>query len=127
MLNKQLYVVLAETIDSYHRCKTHKNEEWLSIHEERLENLATNHLPSGSGIDSGTTIDITRSNRKIVLDTGFHHMNEAGFYDGWTHHTIIVRPEFGSFRLSISGRDRNQIKKYLHNVFYHALCKEIEI
>jgi hypothetical protein len=53
-------------------------------------------------------------------------MNDGGFYDGWTEHTITVTPSFiGSMNIKISGRDRNQIKDYLHDVFSTALTEEI--
>ena len=44
---------------------------------DRLSSL----LPSGSGIDSGCTIDEEKSTgNKIVIHSAFLHMNENGFY-----------------------------------------------
>ena len=56
---------------------------------------------------------------KLVFYTSFHHMNDNGFYDGWTEHTVTVRPslQFG-FNMKISGQNRNEIKYHLHDVFY---------
>lgn len=53
-------------------------------------------------------------------------MNENGFYDGWTEHTITVRADLAhGFKISISGRNRNEIKDYLHEVFSDCLETEI--
>lgn len=78
------------------------------------------NLPSGSGLDNGVRIDLDRSKpNKIVFHTEFHHLNENGYYDGWTTHSIIVVPEFGGeFDVKITGKNRNQIKDHLYDLFY---------
>ena len=118
-----LYQLIASTVDAMTRC----TDEWKQKHNETLTTLE-DYLPSGSGIDSGTEIDRERSTgEKIVLYTEYHHMNETGMYDGWTDHTITVRPSLiHRIRLTISGRDRNEIKDYLHDVYYWALCENLE-
>lgn len=86
-----------------------------------LEGIAKEceNLPSGSGLDNGVRIDLERSKpNKIVFHTEFHHLNENGYYDGWTTHRIVVTPNFGRFNLKITGRNRNQIKDYLYDLFY---------
>jgi hypothetical protein len=84
-------------------------------------------LPSGSGIDSGTKIDLDKSHaEKIIFYFGFHHMDENGFYDGWTEHTLVVTPSFTGINLRIGGRDRNQIKEYLYDTYDYALTCEVE-
>ena len=105
-------------------CYESGNHVWYDRWEDILDNIERNFLPSGSGIDSGTKIDRDRSTaNKIVLTTEFHHMNDAGFYDGWTEHTITVTPTFESINLKIGGRNRNQIKDYLYDVFYWNLVQ----
>lgn len=116
-------------------CERSGNSEWYGKHSARLESLAE-FLPSGSGFDSGTEIDVERTSEKgadtirerIFLNTSFHHIDsESGCYDGWTSHRITVRPDllFG-FDLTISGPDRNGIKEYMHEVFAAALSAEVE-
>jgi hypothetical protein len=91
--------------------------EWQDRADDELAN-AMNQSPSGSGIDNGTILDDTSKPDKLVFSFGFHHMNEAGYYDGWTEHKAIVTPSLcDSFNLRITGRDRNQIKDYLYDVF----------
>jgi hypothetical protein len=53
-------------------------------------------------------------------------MNDAGYYDGWTDHIVIVSPSFDGIDIKISGRNRNDIKDYLHDVFHAALTEEVD-
>jgi hypothetical protein len=85
-------------------------------------------LPSGSGIDCGTELDRAACKPgKLVFTFSYHHMNEAGMYDGWTEHTLIVTPSFDGIDLRITGRDRNQVKEYLYDIYHNDLTQEVEI
>jgi hypothetical protein len=45
-------------------------------------------------------------------------MNDVGYYDGWTEHTVTVTGSLTSgYKMTISGRDRNDIKEYLYETF----------
>lgn len=97
--------------------------------EDSLDYVVRNFLPSGSGIDCGTKLDESSTSERLVFTFGFHHMDECGFYDGWTEHKAIVTPTLTShsgFKLRITGRDRNDIKEYLHQVFDSALDESID-
>lgn len=116
---------IASTVDAYKRCRENPEQygEWEARHLEAIRGFERNELPSGSGIDSGTKIDIERCTPyRVVLTAGFHHMNKDGMYDGWTEHTITVTPSFSGMDITISGRNRNDIKEYLHDVFYWTLA-----
>jgi hypothetical protein len=116
---------LSAAIEARKNCQQSGNAEWLDRWEERINQLV-GMLPSGSGIDSGTKIDLDKSHAdKLVLYTAFHHMNEVGYYDGWTEHTITVTPSFLGINLRISGRDRNQIKDYLYGTYEYALTRPV--
>lgn len=95
---------------------------------EEADDLVHEYMPSGSGIDMGTKIVWERTTAKrIVLSAPFHHMDEHGFYDGWTDHNIIITPRFdGDFDLQVTGRNRNQIKEYLGDTFHYALSKSYQ-
>lgn len=94
---------------------------------EEIKRLCREFMPSGSGFDSGTTLDIDASGpTKLVFQTAYHHMNEDGFYDGWTQHKVTVLSEFDGLNIRIGGRDRNNIKEYIGETFYSALHQEIE-
>jgi hypothetical protein len=128
-MKRELYREFASTVDAYHRCVATGNTEWRDKHEERLTTLAKDHLPSGSGFDCGTTIDIDKSTgERLVFHTSFHHMDEAGGYDGWTEHTVTVRASLiHGFTLTISGRNRNDIKDYIGEVFQNGLSGDVEL
>ena len=115
---------LASLCQACHNCHKVGNDEWLARHGETVNWIVRQFLPSGSGIDSGTSIDVSRSNdKKLVFSCDFHHMNDNGMYDGWTEHTITVTPAFRGVNIEIGGRDRNEIKDHLHEVFDSALSE----
>lgn len=133
-MKKPLYVRLARTVQAMENCRNPRfgsspnTAEWLAKHTARALKLAHDALPSGSGIDAGCALDVERStSEKLVFHTSFHHMDENGFYGGWTEHTVTVRASLTSaIDIRISGRNRNDVKDYLHDVFMEALCAEAE-
>jgi hypothetical protein len=122
----KLYQEFATTLQAYRNCVASGNTEWQGKHLDKLERLSE-ELPSGSGIDSGTKFDIDASTpNKLVFTLGYHHMNDTGYYDGWTEHRLIVTPDLASgYNLKITGRDRNQIKDYLYDVYGVAMSAEL--
>lgn len=124
----KVYQRIASLLNAIAYCEKSNNTEWLAKHRETLENVCSNYLPSGSGIDSGTTLESESTDSKLILSTAYHHMDENGYYDGWTQHIVTVRPSFDTcgFSLTISGKNRNDIKDYLHDVFTVALTAECE-
>jgi len=112
---------IAIAVEARHNCTKSGNAEWHAKHTQSLQTLSE-FLPSGSGLDSGTKIDAEASSAdKIVLTTSFHHMNTHGSYDGWTDHVVIIKPAFHGFTISVSGRNRSDIKDYLADTFDMAL------
>lgn len=123
MSNKPLYRALASLIAARANCAKTGNLEWKANHEDKAIRLARGYLPSGSGFDCGTAIDLDASTaEKLVLRTSYHHMNESGMYDGWTEHAVTIRPSLlHGFTLRVSGRDRDGVKDYIAEMFEHAL------
>lgn len=95
---------------------------------EQVDAKVKELMPSGSGFDKGTELDWERSTKqRLVFNTAFHHMDEHGGYDGWTHHDIWVNPDLCfDFTLRITGVDRNQIKDLIHENFNHALLTDVD-
>jgi hypothetical protein len=124
----KLYQRLASLVVAIENCRTSGNAEWERRHKETLSDLVRAHLPHGSGFDNGTTIDLARSGEnRLAFSTSFHHMNDNGFYDGWTEHDVVVVPSLAfGFTLKITGRDRRQIKDYIHDAFSEALSMDVE-
>lgn len=129
-MTRYLYQDIANALDAYKRCTadsaTAAHKLYAPEHLARVEKM--NHMmPSGSGFDSGTSLDITASHaEKLVFTTSFHHMNEHGYYDGWTGHIVTVKPSFNGFNIRISGSNRNDIKELIHQSFESALNTEID-
>jgi hypothetical protein len=99
--------------------------------------LLETFLPRGSGIDSGTKIDLDKSEpNKIVLTFDYHHMDEHGYYDGWScGWKAIITPTFqcfsgidiqiksGKFNSRSHSRRYNDdnFKDYLYETYYYVL------
>ena len=111
------YQALARCLDHIQRVEGDpKFAQALDASRERLGKLMET-APSGSGFDNGTTVELGR-NGTLLFNTSFHHMNDGGYYDGWTEHTVRVKPTLAwSFDLTVSGRNRNDIKDYIAEVF----------
>lgn len=118
---QQIYQTIANAV----RVLQDRNSspELQEMWSERLSKIERNILPAGSGFDNGTALDYLRSTpEKLVFTTAFHHMNDHGFYDGWSTHDVIVKPSL-IFRLDIkvTGRNRNGIKEYIAEMFHSSL------
>ena len=87
--------------------------------EYAIDHLARNYLPSGSGFDAGTTVDLDKSTpNKIVLNTSFHHPDDNGGYDGWTVHVVTIRPDFvHGVDVQVSGRNKHDVKSFISETF----------
>jgi hypothetical protein len=105
------------------QAQTTMHQEARERFEEKI-NAIMQTAPSGSGFDNGTTLESV-DDHKMVFSTGFHHMDDNGMYIGWTHHKVIVRPCFWSgFSVSVTGKDRRDIKDYIGGTFHHWLNDE---
>ena len=125
--DQKLYKIISSHVEAYKNTLKSGNREWTAKHKARIEQLVHNYMPSGSGIDSGTKIDLDASDghHRLVFNTAFHHMDEHGGYSGWTEHKVLVTPALRGIEIRFSGRDRNQIKEYLHSVFHDALTRRV--
>jgi len=127
-MKNKVYQEIASRFNARTNCEKRNNTEWHSKHEDAIDLLCKNFLPSGSGVNCGTKFDYdTSKDDKLVFIASYHHMNESGYYDGWTEHKITVTPSLqSSINLTISGRNCNDIKDYLHEIFHHDLTQDIE-
>lgn len=125
----KVYEAIARTLDALRRVEANTERyghDVAATHRERLDTLCKNYLPSGSGFDNGTSLSDESKPERLVFSTGFHHMTE-GMYDGWTNHSVVVTPSlmFG-LNLRVTGRNRNEIKEYIAEVFGYDLEQEIK-
>lgn len=125
---EQLYRHLASIADAMQRCEQDPaRAEFAARHRDAFDYLVRQYMPSGCGVDSGTRAMHDRcTGERLTFQADFHHMTEHGFYDGWTEHVVTVRPSLVyGFTLSISGRDRNDIKDYLSELYDEALRQDV--
>ena len=95
-------------------------ERWIV----RIEELA-DLLPSGSGFDNDTQfIEDESGETRLVFSTAFHHMNDGGYYAGWSEHKIVVVPTFEGFDIRVTGRDKNGIKEYIAETINDILSSD---
>lgn len=131
--DQPMYQILAQEVARRERLSKADHVDYFDgmAHTIRvqLDQLARDFLPSGSGCDAGTDIvwEDMRPNR-LVLNVPFHHMDENGFYDDWTYHKVTIRPclQFG-FTMKIDGRNRNEIKDYLADLFDDCLRSKFRL
>lgn len=128
LYRRPLVQMLASLITAMENSSKSGNNEWHVRYSQRLSYLENNLLPSGSGLDSGTQILIEKCKpNMLVFQTSFHHMNETGYYDGWTDHIVRVTAAFDGFDVSVSGRNRNFVKDHIADVFRHTLQQLVEL
>lgn len=109
---------LSNTFQAFLNCDA--SNEWKGKHEDHINKMLES-LPHGSGIDAGVDFSWEASRpERLVFEFGFHHMDEHGGYDGWTAHLLVLKPSFTGIDMKITGRDRNQIKDYLYQVFHET-------
>lgn len=117
---------LSSTLQARNNCIKSDNLRWENKHNDRISALEK-FLPSGSGIDRGTKfLDTESKPERLVFEFGFHHMDQNGYYDGWTDHTAIVTPAFDGIDIRITGRNHNDVKDYLADVFRTAMQQKLE-
>lgn len=123
-----LYRRLAGLVVAASNAQRNDNPAWADRHVAAAEALAKEHLPSGSGFDAGSQIDWNKSRPDcLVIETSFHHMTENGFYDGWTSHTVLIRPSLAfGLDVRVTGRNRNDIKEYIADCFHNALTLDVD-
>jgi hypothetical protein len=127
---QRLITTISETLAALANCRRHDGInaatwiEWIERYEQRLD-VINSLLPSGNGIDSGSHIAESATPERVVIDTSFHHMHESGVYDGWTHHPVIIKASLvHGFTVDVKGRNQNNVKDYLTDVFNGALAAE---
>jgi hypothetical protein len=107
---------LNSRVQAYQNCLINGNVEWMDKHYEHIIGMLEN-LPHGSGIDGKFILQTEECEKqKLVFFLEYHHMDEHGGYDGWTEHNLIITPEFGDFKMKITGRNKNGIKEYLQDL-----------
>ena len=122
----KLYKYLANQLSRIAYMERNDRDQDADDIRSTVDDFVKANFPRGSGFDAGTHLDWDKSTTsKLVFRTEFHHMNDVGYYDGWTQHEVIVKPSFlFDCDIRITGRDRNQIKDYIDEVFNNTLARD---
>lgn len=69
------------------------DEERCAKQIEIIEEL-TSRFDTGSGFDGKAELILDESHKnKLVFIIPYHHMDEAGYYDGWSKLKVVVTPD----------------------------------
>ena len=125
---RKLYQEYASLLTAIENCRKNGNTEWEAKHTKTIRKL-DELLPSGSGFDTGSALSIEESGPdRLVIVTSYHHMDEAGCYDGWSDHDVIVTPSLAlEFNLRVTGHNKAMIKDYIKETFAIEIGREIDI
>lgn len=127
MKSTEFYSRIANLFIAHENCVASGNKQYEVIHENHLEEMVKENLPRGSGFNNGTKFNWEESSRnKLVFDTAFHHMDENGYYCGWSEHKVIVTPDllFG-FNIRVTGKNVRDIKDYIAEMFSNFEWREV--
>jgi len=122
-MKDNFYSSIANALVAYQNCTAAGNYQMAEKWKRYIKYMVKEYAPSGSGFDNGTRFDIDASTQdKLIFETAYHHMNDVGYYVGWTEHTVIVAPSFVyGVDIRVSGKNHNDIKDYIHDTFYSLL------
>ena len=82
-------------------------------------------LPFGNGIEAVCVIPLKSTKKRIVIDTYYWHPD---YSDEWTIYKVVITPSFeGEINIRITGKNEDNVKEYLHDIFRQALMKEYEV
>lgn len=101
--------------------------------EYLLEELL-DFLPHGSGFDAKASLEEDRSTEdKLVFLIPYHHMDENGFYVGWSETKLVVKPSLAhgyttSLWVASLPRciNRTSHKEYVSECYHEALNRVVD-
>lgn len=124
---------IGKEVEAMENCTKRGKTDCIDDHQEKIEKIIKEFLPSGSGIDYGTTIDYKRTTQnRIVLTSAYHVMDENGYYAGIIDYRVIITASLAwGFDLNIVGnfasnKDAYGIKDYLFDLYIYKLSEEYE-
>ena len=69
-------------------------------------------------------ISLKSTHKRIVIETAYWHP----IIRQCTDHQVIIKPSFeGGINIRVTGKNVNNVKEYLHDIFREALMKEYEV
>jgi hypothetical protein len=130
-MNRKVYAHIANL---FHSATTATNPYWAKAWKHILIEVIQEHLPSGSGFDNGCSLNFEESKtNKLVINCDYHHMDENGYYDGWSYNKIVITPdlrwEFNMKLVNMKGgkKLKDYDREYFIDTLNHHLNQEVDI
>ena len=122
-----VYKALASALAALANCQKNGNDKWTNRWTDRIADIMDT-APSGSGIDSGTSLSENSHGERLLFWVDYHCVNDVGMYVSWTNHSVAVTPSLVlDYGLTVGGSDRNGICEYLADVFSAWLDSPVEV
>jgi len=97
-----LYQAIAQKLQAAANCECNRERSWppdvehwhnmAAAHRDAAIALVREHMPHGSGIDSGVTLDLDASTEvRLVFTIPYHHMDGNGSYCGWVDSALRLQ------------------------------------
>lgn len=127
-----LYQAFSSALGAYKNCLFSGKKEWEKKHLAKLKKLCKEHMPSGSGIDTGVEFDEVNSHsEKLIFQSGYHPMDEWGGYIDWLLFELTVTPSLQfDFNLEFNLMEGDEEvwqehEDYLYQLFEIHLASEV--
>ena len=129
-MKRKLYQAIASKLQAMKNLENMDDVNgWYDKHAESIGGLIKEHFPHGSGFDGLIWLDFNNSTpQKLVFFAEYHHMNENGYYDGWSTLKIVVKPslEWGfDFKITGIARKYRFDNEYFEDVVNSFLTMEV--
>lgn len=117
---------IAAAFELWARCSGADWRDGARTHGAAIKALVADYLPNNSGCDV-TVFDFDESRvDRLIFMREFHHADFLGRDDGWTSHRIIVTPSLArGFDVTVTGRNRNDVRAHLFRTYSHALAQSL--
>lgn len=125
----KLYQKISSLISSRNNCLKNNNNEWYEKYTEKIEEITNKYFPSGSGFNGFYSFNLENSTpERLVFLCEYQHMNENGYYDGWSTLKVVIKPslQFGfTFKLTGIQRKYSIDSDYFEDIINEFLDKEV--
>ncbi|MFY7937382.1 MAG: hypothetical protein ACOVOQ_08395 [Flavobacterium sp.] len=101
-------------------------EKELTLFKEVLPIRLNPVIKDGNRIEAGCVISLKSTKKRIVIDTLYWHTNDSDETSRCTAHQVVITPSFeDEINIRITGKNEDNVKEYLHNIFRESLMSEI--
>ena len=119
----KVYEYLSRALCAMRRAPDAARDEWVAV----IGRIERNCLPDGCGFNAGSMITgdpLADAEHTISIQTGYQHMNDAGYCTHWSSHTVTIRATFDGFDIDVTpGGEPEEFTEFLADTFVCALVE----